>query len=304
VDGDDTSGFAEAVEVASRADVCIAALGDRAGLFGRGTSGEGCDVEDLRLPGVQGELLDALIATGTPVVLVMLSGRPYALGAHADRLAAVIQAFFPGEEGGSAVAGVLTGRVNPSGRLPVSIPRTPGGQPSTYLAPPLGQRSEVSTVDPTPLYPFGHGLSYTTFSWDDVLVNDEPPAAQSIMDTAGSLSVSVAVRNTGDQSGAEVVQLYLHDLVASVTRPVVRLIGYAKVVLEAHERCRVTFDIPADLTCFTSRDGRRVVEPGDIEFRLGSSSTAVWHTVPARLEGPEQVVDHRRQLRPTVSIDR
>src|SRR4029453_10018252 len=118
--------------------VCVVVLGDRAGLFGRGTSGEGCDREDLRLPGVQTDLLEAVLATGTPVVLVLLAGRPYALGAYVDRVAAILQGSFPGEGGGPAVAGVLTGKVCPSGRLPVSVPRSPGGQPWTYLAPVLG----------------------------------------------------------------------------------------------------------------------------------------------------------------------
>ena len=170
-------------------------LGDRAGLFGRGTSGEGCDAEDLRLPGVQGELLEALLATGTPVVLVLLTGRPYALGPYATTLAAIVQAFFPGEEGGPAVAGVLTGRVNPSGRLPVSVPRTAGGQPSTYLAPRSGHRTEVSTIDPTPLFPFGHGLSYTEFAWSEVHVDGRPRrtgvAATGRVRHVGSVSVSV-----------------------------------------------------------------------------------------------------------------
>src|SRR5690606_20438590 len=125
--------FEAAVAAARNADVCVLALGDRAGLFGRGTSGEGCDVASLHLPGRQAELAEAILATGTPTVLVLLSGRPYALGKIAPRAAAVVQAFFPGEEGGSAVAGVLSGRVEVSGRLPVSIPRDPGGQPGTYL---------------------------------------------------------------------------------------------------------------------------------------------------------------------------
>ncbi len=143
-------------------------LGDRAGLFGRGTSGEGCDATDLRLPGRQEELLEALLATGTPVVLVLLVGRPYDISRQADRLAAVVCGFYAGEEGGHALADVLTGRVNPSGRLPVHFPSASESQPSTYLAAPLGQRSEVSTVDPTALFPFGHGLSYAPATWLDV----------------------------------------------------------------------------------------------------------------------------------------
>ncbi|MBN1172650.1 MAG: glycoside hydrolase family 3 C-terminal domain-containing protein, partial [Micromonosporaceae bacterium] len=176
VTGEDTSGIEAAVAAARQADVCVAVLGDQAGLFGRGTSGEGCDAPDLSLPGPQGALLEALLATGVPVVLVAMTGRPYALGGYAERLAAAVQAFFPGEEGGPAVAGVLSGRICPSGRLPVSIPHSPGGQPSTYLAPSLGQRTDISSIDPTPLYPFGYGLSYTSFEWGDVAIDGQPVA--------------------------------------------------------------------------------------------------------------------------------
>ena len=159
VTGTDRSGFAAAVDAARDADLCIAFVGDRAGLFGRGTSGEGCDVEDLRLPGVQADLLDALLDTGTPVIVVVVSGRPYALGDVAGRAAGLVQAFMPGEEGGPAIAGVLSGRISPGGKLPVQIPRRPGGQPRTYLQPPLGsaESAGISSVDPTPLFPFGFG---------------------------------------------------------------------------------------------------------------------------------------------------
>jgi beta-xylosidase len=290
VDDEDTSGIPHAVAVAKRADVCVVALGDRSGLFGRGTSGEGCDRADLTLPGVQGELLAAVLATGTPVVLLMLSGRPYALGAYTGA-AAIVQAFFPGEDGGPAVAGVLSGRVCPSGRLPISVPRMPGGQPTTYLAPPLGRQNGTSNLDPTALYPFGHGLSYTGFEWEDV----ETPDGRELP-TDGELTVSVAVRNSGSVAGAEVVQLYLHDPVAQVTRPVVRLIGYAKVALTPGETRRVSFRVPAELTAFTGRAGLRIVEPGDLELRLSSSSADVRHTVPIRMVGPERVVDRPAKL--------
>jgi beta-xylosidase len=287
----DTSGFEEAVARAAEADVCVAVLGDRAGLFGRGTSGEGCDALDLALPGVQGELLDALVATGVPVVLVLLTGRPYALGRWDGRLGAVVQAFFPGEEGGPAVAGVLSGRVNPSGRLPVSVPRDPGGQPWTYLQPPLGLAGEVSNLDPTPLYPFGHGRSYTTFAWEDVT------GGSAEIGTDGSYDLSVTVRNTGDRAGAEVVQLYLHDPVARVTRPDVRLVGYQRLALEPGEAARVTFRFPTDLSAFTDRTGRRVVEPGALQLRLAASSADVRHTADLTLTGPERVLGPERRLR-------
>ncbi|MET8977731.1 glycoside hydrolase family 3 N-terminal domain-containing protein [Streptomyces sp. NPDC004539] len=298
VDTPDTGGFDEAVARASEADVCVAVLGDRAGLFGRGTSGEGCDAEDLRLPGVQAELLDALVATGVPVVLVMLAGRPYALGRWHGRLGAVVEAFFPGEEGGPAVAGVLSGRVNPSGRLPVSVPRVTGGQPWTYLQPPLGLKGEVSNLDPTPLYPFGHGRSYTEFGWE----SDAGEAPVSIS-TDGSHDVSVTVRNTGDRAGAEVVQLYLHDPVASVTRPDVRLIGYRRLELEPGEARRVTFAFHADLSAFTDRGGRRIVEPGALELRLGASSTDIRYTAQLELTGEVRELGVDRRLRCETEVD-
>ncbi|GMA34563.1 hypothetical protein GCM10025876_07670 [Demequina litorisediminis] len=174
-------------------------VGDHAGLFGRGTSGEGCDRDSLELPGVQRELVEQVLATGTPVVLVMLTGRPYAVGWALERCAAVVQAFFPGEEGAGAVAGVLSGRVTPSGRLPVSMPRSTGSQPYTYLHPALGGASEVSNLDPAGPLEFGYGLTYTTFRHEDLVVADETP-------TAGPLTVTVTVANTGDRDADEVVQ--------------------------------------------------------------------------------------------------
>lgn len=276
-----------AVAAARDADLCIAVLGDRAGLFGRGTSGEGCDAPDLSLPGRQGEFLDALIETGTPVVLVLMTGRPYAIGRYADRLAAIVQAFFPGEEGGPAVASVLSGRVNPSGRLPVSVPHSEGGQPWTYLQPPLGLLNSISSVDPTPAYAFGHGLSYTGFVWEDCTVDaDEVPVD-------GEFVVELTVRNVGARDGSDVVQLYLHDPVAQITRPHARLIGFAKVAVPAGEARRLRFRCHTDLTAFTGRAGRRIVEPGDIEIRVAASSAeeAVKHRLAVRLVGEVRDVD-------------
>lgn len=305
VTGEDTSGIPAAVAAAAAADVCVLAVGDRAGLFGRGTSGEGCDATDLRLPGVQAELVRAVLATGTPVVLVLLTGRPYALGAEYDRAGAVVQAFFPGQRGGQALAEVLAGLVNPSGRLPVSVPRDAGGLPGTYLSPPLGRRSQVSSVDPTPAFPFGHGLSYTTFEWAaaGVCGAGTQPGEPAAWPVDGEVSVHVTVRNTGSRAGTEVVQLYLHDPVAQTTRPVVRLIGFARVPLQPGEAARVSFAVPADLTSFTGVDGRRVVEPGDVELRLARSSAEVVAALPLRLVGVEREVGHHRRLQPSVRVE-
>src|SRR6185437_2857269 len=216
--------------------------GDLAGLFGRGTSGEGCDAEDLRLPGVQADLLAELLATGTPVVVVVVSGRPYALGDVHGRAAALVQAFLPGEEGGPAIAGVLSGRVQPTGKLPVQIPRNPGGQPGTYLQPPLGgpESAGISNLDASPLFPFGYGSSYTTFAVDDLRLSDTE------IGTDEELTVTVRVRNTGARAGDEVVQLYLHDVQAQVARPVKLLTGFARVSLEPGEDVDVQFSVHAD----------------------------------------------------------
>ncbi|MDT0302570.1 beta-xylosidase/alpha-l-arabinosidase [Streptomonospora wellingtoniae] len=304
VDDPDTSGIAEAAAAAAAAEVCVAVVGDRAGLFGRGTSGEGCDVADLALPGVQHELVEALLQTGTPLVLVVMSGRPYALGGLAERAAAVVQAFFPGEEGGPAVAGVLSGRVNPSGRLPLAVPRDGGGQPASYLAPALGRRSEVSSVDPSALYPFGHGLSYTSFEWTDFRVHGRPAGSGDPVATAtdGSFTLGCTVRNTGARAGTEVVQLYLGDPVARVSRPVRGLTGYARVELEPGRERRVEFAVPADLAAYTAPDGRRIVEAGDLDLSLGSSCEELRHTVRVRLEGPTREVDHTRHLVSEVAV--
>ncbi|MEV8528707.1 glycoside hydrolase family 3 N-terminal domain-containing protein [Streptomyces sp. NPDC052000] len=278
------------------ADVALAVVGDRSGLFGRGSSGEGCDAEDLQLPYGQAEVLDETMACGTPTVLVVLSGRPYALGRWAARAAAVVQAFFPGQEGGPAVAGVLSGRVEPSGRLPISVPRSPGGQPAPYLAPPLARHGFPSTVDPTPLYPFGHGLSYTAFSWG------QPHCDAPEFTTDGEASIRLTVRNTGDRPGTEVVQLYLHDPVGTVARPEVRLVGYARVPLDAGASAEVRATFPADLAAYTGADGRRVVEPGALELRVAASSAHVHHTVPLTLTGPVREVGHARRMRCEVRV--
>jgi len=263
----DMAGIDAAVRAASSSDVAIVAVGDLAGLFGQGTSGEGCDAVDLRLPGIQEELVERILTTGTPTVLVVVSGRPYALGAFADRCAAVVQAFMPGEEGGAALAGVLSGRINPEGKLPVGIPSHHGGQPGTYLAAPLAWYSEgISSLDPRPLYPFGFGMSYSSY----VLADLELSSTQVAVD--GTLEVSATVANTGDRAGAEVVQLYLADLVAQVARPVKQLIGYAKVRLEPGDSKRVTFEVHMDRASFVGREYDRVVEPGEMRIMVGSSS--------------------------------
>ena len=288
--------IADAVRVARAAEVCVAVLGDQSGLFGAGTSGEGCDATDLRLPGRQEELLEALLATGTPVVLVLLVGRPYDLSRQIDRLAAVLCGFFPGEEGGPALADILNGRTNPSGRLPVSFPSGPGGQPNTYLAAPLAARSEVSNVDPTPLFPFGHGLSYAPADWlgvENVTGPDWP--------TDGECRIAVTLSNNTERATAEVVQVYLHRPVADVVLPVRRLIATTRVDLAEGETRTVTLGLAADLTAHTGRDGTRGVRPGPVELHVGASSADIRTTLPCHLTGPPRPVGINRIMNPDIT---
>jgi beta-xylosidase len=289
----DTSGFAAAVAAARAADIVVAVVGDQAGMFGRGTSGEGCDATDLRLPGVQQDLLEALAAAGTPVIAVLVTGRPYALGAVAGRLAGIVQAFFPGEEGGRAIAGLLSGRIVPSGKLPVEMPSVSS---SSYLRSRLAGLHGGSSVDPSPLFAFGHGLSYTSFEYSGLSISPER------IPTDGVAEISCSVRNTGSRAGTEIVQLYLGDPVASVVRPVRWLAGFARVPLEPGERRRVTFGVHADRTAFTGRSGERIVEPGEIVIGIGGASDDLPLHGSVTLHGPVRAVGPDRVLVTEVTI--
>lgn len=291
-------GIAEAADLAATADVAVVVVGDRAGLFGRGTSGEGSDTDNPVLPGRQGELIDAVLATGTPVVLVMVTGRPYPLNRWSGRAAAVVQSFFPGEEGGPAIAGVLSGRVNPSGRLPVSLPFGSGAHPYFYLTPRLGGLTPISSIDPAPEFPFGHGLSYTAFEREGLGVTADA------WTTSGTLQVTVRVTNTGDRAGADVVQLYVRDEFASVTRPMRQLIGWARVELDAGESAEVVFDVAAGRLALVSRELRWQVEPGAFTFTVAETAAADGLSERVVLEGPVAVLGEDRPLVTPVDIRR
>jgi beta-glucosidase/beta-xylosidase len=286
--------IAEACRIAESVDTCVIVVGDNAGLFGRGTSGEGNDAADLRLPGNQHAMLERVLAAaagaGTRTVVVVLSGRPYALGDFADRTDAMVQGFFPGEEGAEALWDVLTGVVNPSGKLPVSVPRTSGGQPGTYLHSTLAGSSGVSALDPSPLFGFGHGLSFTSFEISGHL------ASAPTVSTSGAVTVSCTVTNTGSVDGAEVVQLYLSDPVGEVVRPVRELIGYARVELAAGASATVAFTVHADRTSFTGLNLERIVAPGLVKLHVSTSSTHDVHTHELILHGERRVVGFGREM--------
>jgi len=260
----DRSGFAEAVEVARRADVVVAVVGERSGGFwlsGREQcSGEGLDRSELGLPGVQEELLRELVATGKPVVVVVVSGRPLALPRDVlEGVAALLEAWYPGEEGGAALAELLFGLRSPSGRLPISVPKSAGHIPAYYWRKPSSFNPYVGS-DAKPLLPFGFGLSYTSFRYRDLRV--EP----SCLGPESWLDVSVTVENVGEVEGAEVVQLYTSRAYASVARPVRELKGFAKVKLKPGEAARVAFRVPVDLLAYYDREMRLAVEAG--EYRV------------------------------------
>ncbi|MDN4614254.1 glycoside hydrolase family 3 N-terminal domain-containing protein [Leifsonia sp. F6_8S_P_1B] len=300
VEGDDESGIAEAVAAARGAEMAVVVVGDRAGLFGRGTVGEGNDVESLELPGVQRRLVEAVVATGTPVVMVVLSGRPYAIdwavsGPAAP--AAVLQAFFPGEEGGRAIAAVLSGRVSPSGHLPVSLPRSAGAQPYSYLHPFLGGPNEITSADSTPVLPFGHGLTYTSFVRSELTADAEVAAG-------GTFEASVRVANTGDRAGTDVVQLYAHDVHASVTRPVAQLLGYHRVDLQPGEEVVVRFSVPTTRLAFSGRDLRRIVESGEVELWVGPSCAERETTASLTITGPDHAITAADRLLVDSTVDR
>ncbi len=276
VGGSSRDGFDEAVAVARDADVAILVMGDKSGLTDDCTSGETRDRASLDLPGVQGELVRAVAATGTPVVLVLVAGRPYGSASLHEACAAVLMAWLPGQEGAAAIADTILGDVSPGGKLPISYPRSSGQIPVYYGHKVSGGRSHwrVDYADEpvAPLYPFGHGLSYTTFSLADASVR------RSEVSWHETLTVDATIANTGELPGEEVVQLYVRDPRATVTRPVLELKSFLRVELAAGASRRVTFDVPVGQLGFHGRDLEYVVEPGLIEVFVGTSSADV---VPA-----------------------
>lgn len=291
ITGSDRSGIAAAVEAASKSDVAVVVLGETSVILsglgwgvGLGeneprdpfVSGEGYDLTSLDPPGVQRELLQAVCATGKPVVLVMVHGRPWSIDWEKDHVPAILEAWYPGEQGGNAIAGILLGDVNPSGRLNCSVPRSVGHLPVTYDYKPSarGINREPGTPEkpgrdyvfssPAPLFAFGHGLSYTTFEYSDLKIDNNA--------SAKTVKVSVNVRNTGSRDGKEVVQLYVNDRVSSVTTPQKMLKGFDKIELKRGEQKTVTFDLPYDELALWNASMQRVVEPGEFAVMIGRSA--------------------------------
>ena len=269
--GGEDADIAAAVEAAKGANVAILVLGERSGLTAQCTCGETRDRMELGLPGRQAELFRAVTATGTPVVLVLVSGRPLAIPEEAARAAAVLHAWVPGQAGPPAIADVLFGDASPGGKLPVTVPRHVGQVPLFYGHKPSGGRSQwhKDYVDGShlPLWPFGHGLTYSRIELGELRVSAPT------VGTDGEIGVSVDVVNVGERAADEVVQLYVRDLLASVTRPVKELKGFKRVRLEPGERRTISFALAAEQLAFTGVDGDLIVEPGRHRVMIGTSST-------------------------------
>jgi beta-glucosidase len=261
-----TDGFDEAVALARAADVSICFVGGRSGLMPDCTSGEFRDVSDLGLPGAQQALVRAVVDTGTPTVVVVVSGRAHALPWIAEHAAALLYAWVPGEQGGAAIADVLFGVESPSGRLPISLPRSAGHVPTHHDHRAGGGRSAIfgDYVDAPawPLYFFGHGLTYTTFEYGALRVR-EP------LTTDGPWDIEVELRNTGRRAGTEVVQLYLRDEIARVARPDRQLVGFTRVDLAPGESATVGFTVDPTALAYYDEAMRLVIEPGAMRVTVG-----------------------------------
>jgi beta-glucosidase len=267
---DSTDGFAEAVAAAKSAQVAFVVVGDKAGLTDDCTSGEARDRADLSLPGVQSQLVKAIYDTGTPVVLVLVNGRPVSLGWIAESVPAILEAWFPSEEGAIAIADALFGDVNPGGKLPITFPRSVGQIPIFYGHRPSGGRSQWKEnyveTSVKPLYPFGYGLSYTRFEFGNMRI--EPVSAGA----NGHVTISVDVTNVGARAGDEVVQLYTHQNVPLLTRPVKELKGFKRVTVEPGQTRTVTFRLAVNQLGYYDQNKDFVVQPGPVDVMLGSSS--------------------------------
>ena len=261
--------------LAAKADVIVAALGESAEM-----TGESSSRSNIEIPQAQKDLLTALLKTGKPVVLVLFTGRPLAITWEHENVPAILNVWFGGSEAGNAIADVLFGDVNPSGKLTATFPQNVGQVPIYYNHKNTGRplpegkwfqkfRSNYLDVSNDPLYPFGYGLSYTTFSYGDVTLSKNQ------MQPTGKITASVTVTNTGTREGKEVVQLYIRDMVGSVARPVKELKGFQKISLQPGESKTVSFTISVNDLKFYNSDLKFVAEPGDFKVFIGPNSRDV-----------------------------
>jgi beta-glucosidase len=267
--GNEVNEIAQARNAAKNADVAVVVVGENERMDPHGTNGEGKDIASLDLTGMQEELVKAVHETGTPTVVVLINGRPLSIRWTAEHVPAILEAWNCGEQGGRAVADILFGDVNPSGRLPITIPRHVGQLPVYYnykASKALWAKNGYVDMPATPLFAFGYGLSYTQFEYSNLKI--EP----TVLGPGGEVSVHVDVKNTGPRAGQEVVQLYLNDVISPVSTPVIQLKGFEKVLLEAGQQKSVQFHlVPEDLSLLDQNLQWRL-EPGEFNVMVGSSS--------------------------------
>lgn len=273
IEGGNTSGFTEAIKVAKASDVVVMVMGETERM-----SGEAASRTSIKLPGYQQQLIEAIKSTGKPIVLVLMNGRPLDLSWEINQADAILEAWFPGTSGGHAITDVVFGNYNPSGKLTVTFPRNIGQIPLYYNMKNTGRPADVEganerysskyiDVENTPLFPFGYGLSYTTFNYGI------PKLDRNVMTPTTKIKIKVDVTNSGAYDGEEIVQLYIKDKVGSITRPVKELKGFEKVFLKKGERKTITFTIsPEDLKFYESSRGSFANENGDYEFFVAGSS--------------------------------
>jgi beta-glucosidase len=258
-------------------------VGGKSGLLREDTSGEFRDASDLGLTGLQQRLVEEVVATGTPTVVVLVGGRVFAVPWIAEHASALLEAWCPGEQGGHAVADVLFGASNPAGRLPISMPHSVGQVPVYYNHRSGSGRSQMlgDYIDGPvrPLFPFGHGLSYTSFAYGELSLSSEAPSPTDLV------GIALDVANTGDRDGEEVVQVYLRDEFASSSRPAKQLAGFVRLALRAGETRRVTFHLDLSLLGFYDPKMRFVVEPGNVEVQVGASSEDIRQSARFEIQG-------------------
>lgn len=300
IKGDSKDGFAEAVRIAEEADAAIVCVGDLAGITLECTVGESVDRTSLTLPGVQEELVRAIAKTNTPVVVVLVNGRPYDMSWEKEHVSAVLEAWFPGEEGAAAVAKTLFGTYAPGGKLPITFPRNAGQIPAFYMHKKSGGRShwrgDYDDCPAKPLYPFGYGLGYTQFRIGNLAVQEEVPIGE-------SFAVEAVIENVGERDGDEVVQLYIRDEAASVTRPVKELKGFARVPLKKGEKKKVTFLLSTAQLGFYGTDMVYRTEPGSIEIMVGSSSDDIACKKTIMLVGEAACMEDRKVFETPVTVE-
>jgi len=300
VDSNDKSGFEEAVSVAAEADVVVLVLGESADM-----SGEARSRSRIDLPGVQKKLAKSIVGTGTKVVVVLMNGRPLAIPWLDGNVSAVLEAWFLGIQSGNAIADVLFGVYNPGGKLAVTVPRSVGQIPCFYYHKNTGRPASIENLYTsryfdlpiTPLYPFGHGLSYTEFKYSRLKIENKKVKAND------SLEISFSIKNTGKMAGSEVFQLYIKDVVASVAPPVKKLTGFKRIYLRSGEEAKINIKMPVNLLGFYNVEMKKIVEPGEVKIMIGSSSEDIRLDDSFTIEGKVSQIDESEVYYSSVKVE-